>query len=111
MPPKSLAEKMYLCEGHRRVLLAAPSGYAAELGPLPKGASWLPSSAGKADWVQLFVRSRKELQQGLPAAKRRLAPGGLVWVSYAKRGSPLATAVNRGVVMSIAPRFGLQAVA
>ena len=111
MPQKSPAEQMYLREGHRRVLLAAPSDYAAELGPLPKGASWLPSSAGKADWVQLFVRTRTELEQGLPAAKRRLAPGGLAWVSYAMGGSPLAADVNRDVVMSIAPHFGLQAIA
>jgi len=111
MPQKSLAEKMYLREGNRLLLLAAPSGYAARLGPLPKGASWLRSSAGKADWVQLFVRTRKELEQDLPAAKRRLAPDGLLWVSYAKGGSPLATDVNRDVIMALAPRFGLQAVA
>lgn len=111
MAQKSLAEKMYVREGYRLLLLAAPPGYAAVLGPLPKGASWQQSSAGEADWVQLFVRSRKELEQSLPAAKRRLAPDGLLWVTYAKGGSPLASDVNRDVIMSIALRFGLQAVA
>ncbi len=47
----------------------------------------------------------------MPAAKRRLAPGGLLWVTYAKGGSPLASDVNRDVIISIALRFGLQAVA
>jgi hypothetical protein len=111
MAQKSLAEKMYVREGYRLLLLAAPPGYAAVLGPLPRGASLLRSSTGKADWVQLFTRSRKELEQGLPAAKRRLAPGGLLWISYAKGGSPLASDVNRDVIISVAPRFGLQAVA
>jgi hypothetical protein len=111
MAQKSLAEKMYLREGHRLLLLAAPPGYAAQLGPLPKGASLVGSSAGRANWIQFFVRSRKELEQGLPATKRRLAPDGLLWITYAKGGSPLASDVNRDVIMSVAPRFGLQAVA
>ena len=111
MPEKSLAAKMYLRQGSRVLLLAAPTGYAARIAPLPAGASLLRSSSGKADWIQLFVRSRKELEQGLPSARRRLAPGGLLWVSYAKGGSKLAADVNRDVIMAIAPRFGLQAVA
>lgn len=111
MSPKTLAEKMYLRAGYRILLISAPPGYAARLRPLPKGASLVQSSAGKADWIQLFVRSRKELEQRLPAARRRLAPPGLLWVSYAKGGSPHAADVNRDVIMAIAPRFGLQAVA
>ena len=111
MAQKSLAEKMCVREGYRLLLLVAPPGYAAELGPLPKGASWLRSSAGKADWVQLLARTRKELEQDLPAAKRHLAPDGLLWISYAKGGSLLAADVNRDVIMPVAPRFGLQAVA
>ncbi len=111
MSPRSLVEKMYLRQGHRVLLLPAPPGYAAQLGPLPKRASLLHSSTSQADWVQLFVRSRKELEQGLPAAQRRLAPSGLLWISYAKGGSPQDADVNRDRIMSIAPRFGLQAVA
>ena len=111
MSKKSLAEKMYLREGYRLLLLSAPPGYAARLSPLPKGASLVRTSAGKADWIQLFIRSRSELERGLPVARRRLAPQGLLWVSYAKGGSPLAGDVNRDVLISIAPRFGLQPVA
>ena len=111
MSQRSLAEKMYLREGYRLLLLSAPPGYAARLSPLPKGASVVRSAAGKADWIQLFVRSGKDLERGLPAAKRRLAPQGLLWVSYAKGGSPLAADVNRDVIISVAPRFGLQPVA
>lgn len=111
MSQRSLAEKMYLREGYRLLLLSAPAGYAARLSPLPKGARVVRSAAGKADWIQLFVRSGKELERGLPAAKRRLAPQGLLWVSYAKGGSPLAADVNRDVIISVAPRFGLQPVA
>jgi len=85
---------MYLRQGSRVLLLGRADRLRRPDRALPAGASLLRSSSGKADWIQLFVRSRKELEQGLPSAKRRLAPGGLLWVSYAKGGSKLAADVT-----------------
>jgi hypothetical protein len=111
VPDKFPIEKMYLREGYRALLVAEPPGYRRQLGRLPKGVVLLSSSGGQADWIQVFVRSRKDMERRLPGLRRRLAANGLLWISYAKGGSDLATDVNRDVIIAYAPSIGLQTVA
>ena len=44
---------------------------------------------GPADLVHLFCRTRAELEAGAKPALALVAPGGMLWVSWPKKSSPL----------------------
>jgi hypothetical protein len=90
---KTLAAKLGLKAGQRLLAIAAPEHYAALLGPEAAAAvtqvETPGSGRGEAAIVHLFVRSRADLAAGGEAALARVAPGGMLWVSWPKKSSPL----------------------
>ena len=64
-----------------------------------------------ADWILLFARSRAELEQHLPAAQARLAPGGALWVAYRKGGAKAGSDIHRDDIRDLAQTMRLDSVA
>ncbi|WP_175444797.1 MULTISPECIES: DUF3052 family protein [unclassified Janthinobacterium] len=83
--------------------------HAALLAQLP--AERRVSEGENADWLLLFARSRAELEQFLPAAQARLAPGGAVWVAYRKGGIKAGSDIHRDDIRLYAQATGLDSVA
>ena len=92
---KTVAQKLLLKDGSRLLIVNAPDGYRARLGPLPAGVEVLAESSQPVDAVQLFVTSMAELQERLVAASRLVRPAGLLWVTYPKQASKVPTDLNR----------------
>ncbi|MEG2032842.1 MAG: DUF3052 family protein [Janthinobacterium sp.] len=69
------------------------------------------SEGERADWILLFARSRAELEQFLPAAQARLAPGGALWVAYRKGGVKAGSDIHRDDIRLYAQETGLASVA
>ncbi len=105
------AKKLMLKPGARLLLVNAPPGYAESLGPLPSGVTVRTSGGGEADAIQLFVRSRKELESSLPRLKAGLGPGGMIWLTYPKGTSRAKADINRDSIREYAKTIGLEAVA
>jgi hypothetical protein len=95
MPTSSRAAKMKLKPGAQAALLAAPEGYLKELSPLPAGASITSNGKGKFDWIQVFVKSRKELEKLAPRAIRALKSESILWISFPKGTSGIQTDLTR----------------
>ena len=64
-----------------------------------------------ADFIQLFVADRQDLEELLPAARNGLAPGGILWVTYHKGTSKIKTDINRDSINAYAATIGLTGVA
>ena len=64
-----------------------------------------------ADWMLLLARSRAELEQHLPQAQARLAPGGALWVAYIKGGTKAGSDIDRDSIRAHAQTLGLDSVA
>ncbi|WP_219118349.1 DUF3052 family protein [Janthinobacterium sp. UMAB-56] len=64
-----------------------------------------------ADWILLFARSRAELEQHLPAAQARLAPGGALWVAYRKGSVKAGSDIHRDDIRDLAQTMRLDSVA
>jgi hypothetical protein len=111
MPQKTVAQKMLIRPGARILILGAPPGYARVLGPLPKGATRLTRAAKEIDVLQVFVRSRKELEAKLPKLKGYLAASGALWVAYPKGSSARGMDISRDVIWRFASTLGLGPVA
>ena len=89
--------------GHRVLAINAPSGYRQALAPLPAGASLAPRSTGReADLIHIFVSRRADLARRLQQLRRTIADSGVVWVSWPKRTSGVATDVTEDVVREVA---------
>jgi hypothetical protein len=66
MATSTPATKMKLKAGFQAAIAAAPEGYLKELTPLPPGVTVSADLKGKYDWIQVFVKSKVELEKLAP---------------------------------------------
>ncbi len=111
MPEKTVAQKLFIKEGMRILLVNAPAGYVAKLGKLPKNVRVVKESSAPVDFVQLFIANRKELEAQLPKLKKALNPNGMLWVCYLKGTSKTKTDINRDSLHAYARTVGLEGIA
>ena len=97
MPETALVTKLKLKAGQRAVILNAPDDYLAMLQPLPEHVEITRELAGAADWIQLFVKTRAELEQLLPQVLAALKPTSLLWLTFPKGTSRIQTDLTRDV--------------
>ncbi|HVS02339.1 MAG TPA: DUF3052 domain-containing protein [Thermoanaerobaculia bacterium] len=104
---RPLTAKLGIEPGMSVVVLDPPAGYMATLGPLPAGAE-VRRAAGQGEaFIQLFTRSRQQLGERLARLRPALAAAGMLWVSWPKRASGVATDVTEDVVRALALANGL----
>ncbi|MFL5733497.1 MAG: DUF3052 domain-containing protein [Chloroflexia bacterium] len=104
---RTLAEKLGLKAGQRVALLNAPAGYFEALGEVVGGAELVEVGPGGVDFIQVFTNSRLELADRFPELKRGLASAGMLWVSWPKGSSRVASDLNENVVREIGLENGL----
>jgi hypothetical protein len=109
MPDKTVTEKMHVKNATALTVLNDGGEHGELLAQLP--AERLVREGENADWLLLFARSRAELEQHLPAARARLAPGGAVWVAYRKGGAKAGSDIHRDDIRHFAQTVGLDSVA
>jgi hypothetical protein len=95
MPDSSLVKKLLFKPGYRYLLLNAPEGYLAQLGELPPGVQLMEKPGGVFDLVQIFVKSKADLDGLADTALQSVKPNGLLWVSYPKKTSKIKTDISR----------------
>ena len=94
MAEKTLADKMKLKAGADAAIVNPPQGYLEAL-RAPAGVRLVTALDGKFDWVQVFVRSRAELEAMLPQILAALKPESLLWISFPKGSSKIQTDLTR----------------
>src|SRR3712207_6025825 len=98
MADTPLAKKLGMKPGHKELVLNAPDGYLQMLAPLPEGAEVATTLGGGAfDLVQVFVRSKADMDSYAGPALEAVKSGGLLWFSYPKKTSRVKTDINRDV--------------
>lgn len=111
MSEKTVAQKLQIKEGSKVLFVNPPQGYQALLGSLPKSATVLKAATEPVDVIQVFVTSKKELEEQVGKLKALLSPKGIFWVTYPKGTSKIKTDINRDIIRECALPMGLQAVA
>lgn len=91
----ALAKKMKLKPGQHAAILNAPQGYVKELEPLPADVEMSDSLKGKFDWIQLFVKSKAEIDKLAPRAVKALKPESILWITFPKGTSKIQTDLTR----------------
>jgi hypothetical protein len=92
MSESPLAKKMKLKSGLKAAVINAPENYVDEL---RHDTAMSPTLKGKFDWVQIFVRSKAELEELAPKAAKALKPESMLWISFPKGTSKIQTDLTR----------------
>ena len=92
MPESSLAKKMKLKPGLSAVVINAPDKY---LNELKHDSEISESLSGKYDWIQIFVKSKAELDKLFPKVLKLLKPESMLWISFPKGASKIQTDLTR----------------
>jgi hypothetical protein len=104
---RSLVDKLGIKAGASVLILRAPKGYAATLGPLPDGAKAVKAPKPGLDFIHLFVTQRADFERRFESLQKALAPAGMLWVSWPKKASGVPTDVTEDVVRDVALERGL----
>lgn len=89
------------------LLLREPPGFRPLLGAAAAAVTFATAARGSFPYVHLFATSRRELDASIAAAERCLADGGMLWVSWPKKASGVATDLTEDVLREVLLPRGL----
>ena len=64
-------------------------------------------AADRIDFAMIFLKSQADMKEQFPKFARRLAPAGMLWVSWPKKASGVVTDLTENDVMRIGLTAGL----
>lgn len=111
MAESTLVKKLGIKPNFKLLILNAPQGYEQLLGTLPESATLKFSADGdKFDHVQLFVKSKADLEQHAQTALQAVKPGGMLWMAYPKKSSKIKTDITRDIGWDVIRNAGWEGV-
>ena len=100
-----LVKKIGIKPGHRLAILNPPPGFERELAPLPEGV--VNADKAPLDVAILFAANQSALGKHLGRLKGKLAPAGMLWVSWPKMSSGVTTDLRESTVRETGLAAGL----
>jgi hypothetical protein len=100
-----LAKKLGIKEQYRVALLDLPADVKTELKSVL--ANCHIAKDEPVDFAMIFVKTANELKKHFPRFAGQLAPAGMLWVSWPKKASGVATDLNENEVRRIGLEAGL----
>ncbi len=76
-------------------VLGAPSGYLVSLAHMPEGVVVSEALGGSHQFVRFFATSKADIKRSAPILLKHAAPGALVWITYPKKTSGVASDLSR----------------
>ena len=102
-----LVKKLGIKESFRIKAKNAPDNYLELLAPLPDAVHISSRLRGSIDLWHMFTRSRRELTQLLGYALADIRQNGMIWVSWPKKSSGVASDITEDTVRKCALPMGL----
>jgi len=103
---KPVWQKLGLSPASRVLVRNAPADYARMVGMREDEITWA-KPRGAFDVAHVFASSARTLEKELVALSARLPAQGIIWVSWPKKASKVATDVTEDIVRAIALPLGL----
>jgi hypothetical protein len=104
---KPLVQKLGIKPGFCIFAAGAPAAYADIVGKLPAQVTLVARLRGAIDMIHVFATEAAALGDKLPVYRDAIKPDGVVWVSWPKKSSGVATDLTDHVVRETALRLGL----
>jgi hypothetical protein len=104
---KPITQKLGIKPGFCIFVSGAPKAYDELVGGLPDGAKIVTRPKAPLDMVHLFATKAAGLKDKLESFREAIAPDGMIWVSWPKKSSGVATDLSDVVVRDTALPLGL----
>jgi hypothetical protein len=101
-----LARKLGIKAGTRVAGLNLPADYRKLLAPLPEGVSFAEKAVAGSSFVHLFVTERRTLEKELKRLRGLLDDAGILWISWPKKSSGVATDITEDVIRDVCLPLG-----
>jgi len=102
-----LVHKLGIKAGFKMRVIDPPPNYWDLLGTLPDNVSIGEPDEGRFDFIHVFVADRARLEEQLGELRARIAPAGMIWVSWPKKSSQVATDLSEPIIRDLALGSGL----
>jgi hypothetical protein len=96
-----LPKKLGIKDGFRVHFTDAPEEVRAELREALAGCEIVGDSRGPIDFAMVFTKSQAALKKEFATITKLLAPAGMLWVSWPKKSSGVATDLDENVIRDI----------
>ena len=104
---KPLIVKLGIKTGFTICVINPPENYYEILGEMPAAINVKTKLSGNNDFIHFFTDNEKEYSSPLPSMKKHLAKSGMVWISWPKKSSKVATNLDENVIRNFALKNGL----
>src|SRR5438105_11989143 len=85
-----------------------PSNYISLLTlPADVVVTWLSRAKSDMEFVHLFATSASKLKSKLESVRKRIVPGGVIWVSWPKKSSGVTSDITEDTIRDLALPMGL----
>ena len=102
-----LPRKLGLKPQFRIAFFQLPSEVKAALKDSLSGCRLIKDRRAELDFAMIFIKGQPEMTEQFPKFARRLAPAGMLWVSWPKKTSGVITDLNENDVRRIGLAAGL----
>lgn len=102
-----LPKKLGIKEKFRVAFLDLPAPVKAELKSALASCQFVNDGRGPLDFAMVFVKSQADLKKEFTRFAKVLAPAGILWVSWSKKSSGVATDLTENDVRNIGLAAGL----
>ena len=102
-----LPKKLGIRDEHRVCLVDAPADVRSELKASLLKCVLVREENGEFDFAMLFTKSKAALNKEFRRLAKQLSPPGMLWVSWPKKSSGVATDLDENVVREIGLAAGL----
>lgn len=102
-----LPKKLGIKPGFRVCFISAPSDVRSELRTALASCNSAHASNAALDFAMVFSKSKADLSKQFVRLTKALAPAGMLWISWPKKSSGVATDLDENVVREIGLASGL----
>ena len=102
-----LVKKLGIKPGYTIAILNPPEDYHQTLGDLPEDVTYVNDLSQSLDFIHFFTKDRAELEAEFLNLKAALKPAGMLWISWPKKASKIATDLDENIIRNIGLTNGL----
>jgi hypothetical protein len=102
-----LPKKLGIKDEFRVHFVGAPADVLAELKNSLKSCETIRDGKAPLDFAMVFTKAKSELAKEFKRISKQLVPAGMLWVSWPKKSSGVATDLDENIVREIGLAAGL----
>src|SRR5579875_2264984 len=102
-----LAKKLGIKDGFVIKLINQPDYYFELFSDLPNNITVATDAKTKKNLIHCFVTNAEELYKNIPSIKNEITQDGIIWISWHKKSSKMATDVTEDLIRDVALQNGL----